>query len=307
MNPSPITISLDGGPVLVDERRGLFLGALGVLGFSLTLPMTRIAVAELDPVFVGLGRALIAAALAAILLRWQGCPPPARRHLPSLLIVSLGVIVGFPLFSSLAVQHVPSAHAAVVVGLLPLATALFAVLRAHEKPSLAFWISAGIGSSAVVLFALAASGWAFRADDGLLLVAVLLCGLGYAEGGKLARELGGARVIAWALVLAAPLLAAPVTYVAFHHGLHASPRAWAAFGYTGIVSMFLGFIAWYQGLAIGGVARVSQVQLLQTFMTLVWSWLLLGEHLTLLTLGTAVVVVATVVLGRRTRITQRPN
>jgi len=305
MNQSSVTIPIDRNLVFVDERRGLFLGALGVLGFSLTLPMTRIAVAELDPIFVGLGRALIAAALAAVLLCWQRCPPPARRHLSGLLIVSLGVIVGFPLFSSLAMRHVPSAHAAVVVGLLPLATALFAVLRAHERPSLAFWISAGIGSSAVVLFALAESSWTFRAADGLLIVAVLLCGLGYAEGGKLARELGGARVIAWALVLAAPLLAVPVIYVAVHHGLHASPRAWAAFGYTGVVSMFLGFIAWYQGLAIGGVARVSQVQLLQTFVTLAWSWLLLGEHLSLLTLGTATVVVATVVGGRRTRITQR--
>jgi drug/metabolite transporter (DMT)-like permease len=302
MNSSPIAVQINTNRVTVDESRGLILGALGVIGFSLTLPMTRIAVAELDPVFVGLGRALIAALLSAIMLRKQRSPLPARRHLTSLLIVTLGVIIGFPLFTSLAMQHLPASHGAIVLGLLPLATALFAVLRAHERPSPTFWIAAAIGSTAVVLFALANSGWDFRAADGLLLVAVILCGLGYAEGGKLARELGGAQVIAWALLLASPILAIPVAYVAFHHNMHASFRAWAAFGYTGVVSMFLGFIAWYQGLAVGGVARVSQMQLLQVFITLGWAWLLLDERITPLTLVTAVVVVTTVAMGRRATI-----
>ena len=286
----------------VDETRGLLLGGLGMLGFSLTLPMTRLAVAELDPVFVGLGRALVAAVLAAIMLAWRRDPLPARRHLPGLFIVALGVIVGFPLFSSLAMRHVPAAHGAVVIGLVPLATAVFAVLRTHERPSRGFWVAAFAGSAAVVAFALVEGGWHLQAADGLLLVAVILCGLGYAEGGRLARELGGWRVISWALVLAAPFIVVPVAMAAAAHGLHASARAWAAFGYTGVVSMFLGFWAWYHGLARGGVARVSQVQLLQCFLTLGWAALLLGEQVSSLTMVTAVLVVAIVALGRQAAI-----
>lgn len=285
-----------------DETRGLLLGGLGMTGFSLTLPMTRLAVAELDPVLVGLGRALVAAVLAALVVWWRRDPFPDRRHLPGLLIVALGVVIGFPLFSSLAMQRVPAAHGAVVVGLVPLATALFAVRRAGERPSRAYWVAAVAGSLAVVVFALAESAWNFRAADGLLLIAVGLCGLGYAEGGRLARELGGGRVISWALLLAAPIVVVPVGRVALIHGLHASPRAWAAFGYTGVVSMFLAFWAWYRGLALGGVARVSQVQLLQAFLTLAWAALLLGEPITGLTVVTAGFVVGTVALGRRAAI-----
>ena len=285
-----------------DESRGLLLGGLGILGFSLTLPMTRLAVAELDPIIVGLGRTLLAAVLAALVLIIQRRPFPGWRYLPSLAVVAGGAIVGFPLFSSLAMRQVPSAHGAVVGGLIPLVTVAVATLRGHERPSPAFWCAAGAGSLAVVLFALSESGWTFRSADGLLLLAVVLCGFGYAEGGRLAREIGGGTVILWGLLLSVPMVAVPVARVLLLHGAHASLRAWAAFSYTGVISVFLAFWVWYRGLALGGVARVSQIQLLQAFLTLGWASLLLGEHITRLTFFTAAFVVTTVAIGRRTAV-----
>ncbi|HWA08224.1 MAG TPA: DMT family transporter [Opitutaceae bacterium] len=290
-----------------DETRGLLLGGLGILGFSLTLPMTRLAVAELDPVLVGLGRTLIAAALAGVVVLVRRDPFPGLRHLPALAAVSFGAIIGFPLFSSLAMRQVPAAHGAVVVGLIPLVTVGVATLRGHERPSAAFWCAAAAGSLAVVTFALVESGWVFRSADALLLVAVLLCGFGYAEGGRLSREIGSGRVLTWALILSAPVVAWPVLHILAAHGAHASVRGWAAFAYTGVISVFLAFWVWYRALAVGGVARVSQIQLLQAFITLGWASLLLGEPITRLTLITAVVVVTTVAIGRRTAVGPSPS
>jgi len=278
------------------------LGLLAVCGFSLTLPMTRIAVAELDPVFVGLGRSMISVVLAAAVLLWKRDPFPGRRFLPSLLVIALGVVVGFPLFSAFALRYVPAAHGAVVVGILPLGTALCGALRAGERPSAGFWLAALAGTATVVAFVFLESGLRPTRADLLLLAAVATCAMGYAEGGRLSRELGGWRVISWALVLACPFLAIPVGLSAWKHGLHASAGAWAAFAYMGVVSMFLAFWAWYRGLALGGVARVSQVQLLQPFLTIAAAWAILGEHVSPLTLIAALVVVATVALGRRASI-----
>ncbi len=281
------------------EARGLLLGAIGMTCFSFTLPMTRLAVAELDPIVVGLGRALVAAVFGAIVLIWKRDALPARRHWPGLLVVALGAIIGFPLLTSFALRHAPAAHAAVVTGLLPLSTALFAVLRAHERPSRGFWIAAIAGSGFVVTFALAESGWTITPADALFLLAVVVCGLGYAEGGRLARELGGWRVICWSLLIAVPIIVVPVGLSVAHHGLHASSRAWFGFGYVSLISVFLGFIIWYQGLALGGVARVGQLQLLQPFLTFAWAAWLLGERIGPLTLITAACVIAIVALGRR--------
>jgi drug/metabolite transporter (DMT)-like permease len=288
-----------------DENRGLLLGVLGVLGYSLTPPMTRLAVAELDPVTAGLGRSVLSAVLAIVVLAVQRDRWPARRHLPGLLVVALGSIIGFPLFLSLALQHVPAAHSAVVIGLLPLVTALCGTLFDHDRPSRRFWLAAIAGSACVIGFVFAESGWDLRAADGFLLLSVLAGAIGYAEGGRLSRELEGRRVISWALVLSLPLLIGPVIWAVSRHGLHASPRAWGAFAYTGIVSMFLATWVWYAGLARGGVARVSQVQLLQPFLTIAASWWLLGERITTLTWICAVVVLATVMLGRGTAIHRR--
>ena len=275
--------------------------------FSLTVPLTRVAVADLDPAFVGLGRAIVAAALAAALLLITRQPLPERRHLGRLVVVGSGVIVGFPLFTSLALRDLPSADAAVIVGLLPAATAVMAVLRGGERPSGAFWGACAFGLFAVLLFAVS-QGAGLVPDRGhlLVLVAVFSCALGYAEGGALAQEIGGGRVISWSLVIFAPLLAPFVAWTVFGPGgaglAAAGPAAWAGFAYVSVVSMFLGFFAWYRGLAEGGVARVGQVQLSQPVLTLLWSALLLGEHVGPLTVLCALLVLGSVAVGQRTRV-----
>ena len=294
------------GAASKSEARGLGLGILGVLGFSLTLPMTRLAVSELNPIFVSLGRSLISAALAAGVLLWKRDSFPGARYLPSLLVVALGVVVGFPVFTTLAMREVPASHGAVVTGILPLGTALFGALRARERPSAGFWLAASAGTATIVAYVVIQSGLRPTAADMLLVAAVATCSAGYAEGGRLSRELGGLRVISWALLLASPLLAIPVAVVISVHGEHASAQAWAAFAYMGVISMFLAFWAWYEGLAMGGVARVSQVQLLQPFLTIGASWLILGERITPLTIVAALIVVATVAIGRRAPIARQP-
>lgn len=281
------------------ETRGLLLGLGGMLCFSFTLPMTRLAVAELDPMIVGAGRAIVAAFFGALILLGKRVPLPERRHWGSLVVVALGAILGFPVLTSIALRGSPSAHAAVVTGLLPLSTAFFAVLRAHERPSPRFWLAAISGSALVVIFALAESGWTLTRSDLLLLLAAAVCGLSYAEGGRLARQLGGWHLVCWALVIAAALAAIPVGLTVARHGLHASWRGWLGFGYVSLFSVFIGFIIWYQALALGGVARVSQLQLLQPFLTFLWAALLLDEHVSPLTLLTAVCVIALVAVGRR--------
>ncbi|HET7077730.1 MAG TPA: DMT family transporter [Chloroflexia bacterium] len=284
------------------ETRGLAYGFLGVLAFSLTLPATRVAVAYFDPTAVGLGRALVAAGLAALLLLFTRQPWPSRAQWRSLVIVATGVILGFPLLSAWAMSRLPAAHGAVILGLLPLATALAGALRAGERPSRGFWVAGVAGSATVVAFAVSMGAGDIQPADLALFAAVLAAALGYAEGGRLARELGGWQVISWALVLAAPFIAVPV-FLALGNSAPAAPwTAWFSFGYVAVVSQFLGFFAWYRGLALGGVARVSQLQLLQPFLTLLASALLLGEQITLLMVGAALLVLVTVALGRKAAI-----
>ena len=267
-------------------------GALGVLAFSFTLPATRLAVADLDETVVGLGRAVAAAALAAVLLAGRRERLPAARHVPRLAIVALGVVIGFPLFTSLALASVPAAHGAVIVGLIPAATAAMAVLRAHERPSARFWLAVAGGVLAVLAFAATQGAGRPQAGDLLILLAVALGALGYAEGGALAREIGGWRVICWALVLAVPFLAPVVALKAAQSGLHGGAEAWLGFAYVSVFSMFLGFFAWYRGLARGGVARIGQLQLAQPVLTLLWSAMILGEHFGAGTIAAALCVLA---------------
>lgn len=269
----------------------------------MSLPATRIAVQDLDPWFVAFGRAVGAALLAYAYLRIVAAPRPTAGQRRRLTIVALGVVVGFPLFTSLALTTQTAAHGAVVVTLLPALTAVFAVLRAGERPAPAFWVAV-IGGLVAVLGFLVLSGQVrggLTAADLFLLCAVVLCGLGYAEGGALARELGGARTICWALIIALPVTG-PVTLVAaWLHPPHAGTPGWVAFGYLGVVSMFLAFFAWYAGLARGGVARAGQVQLAQPVLTLLWSALLLGETVTPASIAEALAVLACVTLTQRTR------
>ncbi|MEH0844970.1 DMT family transporter [Micromonospora sp. CPCC 205711] len=286
----------------MDRTGGLALGGLGVLAFSMSLPATRVAVQQLDPWFVAFGRAAGAALLACAYLRFTGAPRPTGQW-RRLSIVALGVVVGFPLFTSLALVTQTSAHNAVVITMLPAMTAVFAVLRAGERPPLLFWAASAGGLLAVFLF-LGVSGavhGALSPADLFLLASVVLCGLGYAEGGALARELGGARTICWALLLSLPVTV-PVTVVAaVAEPPHADAVAWSAFAYLTVVSMFMGFFAWYAGLARGGIAQVGQIQLAQPVLTLVWSALLLGEVVTPASIAAALVVLACVVLIQRTR------
>ena len=287
-------------------REGLLWGALAVVAFSLTLPATRVAVPELGSILVGLGRAVVAAALATGVLVIRRERLPARRYWPRLALVAVGVVGGFPLLSALALRHMPASHGAVLVGLLPAGTAVAAVFRARERPSWGFWASVLAGLGGVLAFALAQGAGRPTAGDGLVLLAVAAGAVGYAEGGALARELGGWRVICWALVLAAPLLI-PVVGLSLGPELRtASASAWLGLGYVSSVSMFLGFFAWYRGMALGGVARVSQLQLAQPLLTLLWCALLLDEPVGHGTLGAAVGVMMCVLLSVRGRVSRAP-
>ena len=284
----------------------LLLGFLGVLGFSLTLPATRVAVEELDATFVGIGRAVVAAALAAAVLAVCREPLPSRRHLGRLAAVGVGVVLGFPLLSALALRDLPSAHAAITVGILPAATAVAAVLRAGERPTRSFCLASGAGLVAVLAFAASQGAGLPRAGDLLLLGAVALAAVGYTEGAVLARELGGWRVISWALLLSLPVTL-PVSVVAGLGGsLSGDFDAWLGFAYVALVSMYLAFFAWYAGLARGGVARIGQVQLAQPVLTLLWSALLLGEQVGAGTMLAAAAVLASVAATQRTRVEGHP-
>lgn len=281
------------------ETVGFIYGFLGVLCFSFTLPATRVAVAELNPNIIGLGRAMVAAVLAATLLFVTGQPKPARQHLPGLVWVVAGVIIGFPVLSAWALRQLPASHSAILIGILPLATAIIGALRTGERPSGLFWLAAILGSTVVVGFALIQGGGSLHWADLLLIAAVLAGAVGYAEGGRLARDLGGWQVISWALLLSAPILIIPLGVAIRQHGLVASPAAWLGFGYVSLFSMFLGFFAWYHGLALGGVARVSQIQLLQPFLTILAAALFLGETITPLLISAALIVCGVVALGKR--------
>jgi drug/metabolite transporter (DMT)-like permease len=286
--------------------RGAFLwGALGVLAFSFSLPATRLAVAELDGTMVGLGRALVAAAVAVIVLAATGQRLPPRRLWPRLALTAVGVVVGFPLFSAWALTLVPAAHAAVIAGLLPAATAVMAVLRSGERPRAAFWAATLLGLIAVLGFAATQGIGRPQLADALILIAVLLGGLGYAEGGALSRQLGAWQVISWVLVLSAPVLLPIVAWRVLQVGLSASPAAWLGFAYVALVSMYLGFFAWYYALALGGVARIGQLQLVQPVLTMLWSAMLLGERVTWEMALAAAGVLGSVALTQRSRVLDR--
>ncbi len=286
---------------LSPHLEGLLFGGIGVLAFSLTMPATRAAAPELGGVFVGLGRSLVAALLATALLFCLREPLPERRHWRGLALVALGAIVGFPLCSAIAMQSLPAAHGAVATGLLPAATAVMGALRAGERPSKLFWLGCLVGVGAVLAFAMTEGAGRPHPGDLLLLLAVGLGALGYAEGGRLAREMNGWRVICWALVMVAPLLIVPILLTVAQHGVSASPRAWIGFGYVSVVSAFLGFFAWYRGLAVGGVARVGQIQLVQPVLTLCWSALLLGETLRLPSVLASLTLIAVALCTQRLR------
>jgi drug/metabolite transporter (DMT)-like permease len=284
------------------ETRGLWLGLLGVAIFAMTLPMTRLAVGPVDapqlsPLFVTAGRAALAALLSIAFLLLTRAPWPPRRVWPTLALCAAGTVIGFPLFVSLALRQVEAMHAAVVTGLLPLATAAIAARVFKQRPSLGFWLCAVLGSALVLAFAGLSGEGRLSAADGLLLLAMLCAAGGYVAGATASRQLTPEQVICWVLVLSLPL-SAPLTWASWPAHA-ASAAAWGGFAYVTLFSMWLGFFAWYRGLALGGTVRVSQVQLLQPFLALLFAVPILGEKLDAMTLLFSLAVIATVFVGRK--------
>jgi drug/metabolite transporter (DMT)-like permease len=301
--PAPVPVPTRTG--MSRETSGMLLGLAGVGIFALTLPATRLAVAELPPAFVALGRAVAAAVLAAIWLCWKRAPLPPRSALMPLALVALCCVIGFPWLTSLALQTLPASHGAVLIGILPLATAAFSALRGNEKPSAGFWVMALIGSALVVAFALHQSGGSFHAADLLMFGAVILAAVGYAEGARLSQSMGGQQVISWALVLSTPLVAPVLLWTSIPHAgmiAQAGLTAWLGFAYTAAFSMYIGFLFWYSGMARGGIARVGQVQLVQPFITLLGAWVILGEPLAPSNFLFAAAVITVVAVGRKMQI-----
>lgn len=282
---------------------GWLSGLIGVVIFSGSLPATRVAVTGFDPVFLTLARASIAGLLALALLFVFRQKRPARDDMASLFIVSFGVVVGFPLLTALALRHITSAHSIVFVGLLPLATAVFAVLRGGERPRPAFWFFSCLGSVLVAGFSLSnslASGLGVSlAGDFLMLGAIIVCGLGYAEGAALSRKLGGWQVISWALVLSLPLMLPLAFFTGPKTLAGIDPQAWGGLAYVSLFSMLIGFIFWYRGLALGGIAAVGQLQLLQPFFGLVLAATLLHEEVSPAMIAITLVVVLCVAGARK--------
>jgi drug/metabolite transporter (DMT)-like permease len=283
------------------ERLGLLLGLVGVLAFSLTLPMTRLAVAELDAWFVAFGRMALAGLVSGLWLWLARAPRPTAGQWPWLAGCVVGVVVGFPLCSSLAMRTLPANHGAVINGLLPFATALLAALWLGERHRARFWSCAAIGSAIVIGFALR-HGVAVGHGHLWMLAAVLIGAIGYVAGGRLSRSMGGVNTILWSLVLALPLTLPVAAWLAVTTPMHAGTAAWGAFAYITLISQIAGFFAWYNGLALGGIARVGQVQLLQAFFTIAAAAWLFGEQVEPLTWLAAAAVVATIAVGRTERI-----
>lgn len=290
---------------MTSETKGMWLGAIGIAIFSLTLPFTRVAVAELNPVLMALGRAVVAACCSVLLLWWTNASRPTRAQVKSLCIIASGVVVGFPVFSSIAMSQISASHGAIMLGILPLATALFGALRFGERPSTGFWITALIGSALVAAFALDEGAGSFQLGDLAMLIAVIAAAMGYAEGGRLSESMSGQQVISWALVLSMPIVLPMTIWLAFHYGVKASAGAWVGFAYVSLFSMFIGFFFWYKGLALGGIARVGQVQLIQPFLTLLGAAAILGEALELRTFLFALAIIAVVAAGKKMAIKRR--
>lgn len=288
----PAQMGMTSAEALDRTAEGWLSGLLGVMIFSGSLPATRLAVAGLSPFFVTGARAAIAALIAAACLALVRQGRPSRSDFRSLVIVSIGVVLGFPMLTALALQQITAGHSIVFIGLLPLATAAFGVLRGGERPHRAFWAWSGAGAATVAGFALLTSGGGELEGDLLMLGAILVCGLGYAEGATLSRRIGGWQVISWALLLALPVMV-PLALVAAPPSFgDVMPSAWIGLGYVGVFSMFVGFVFWYRGLALGGIAGVGQLQLLQPFMGLLLAAVLLHESI-----AAGMVVAAAIVVG----------
>jgi drug/metabolite transporter (DMT)-like permease len=291
-------------PVPKNWQTGLIPGSLGLLAFSGTLPATRVAVPVFGPAILTCSRIEIAAVLGVFALclirgrRW-----PDSGDLFGILWTGLGLAVGYPFFVALALERVPSAHGAVVVGLAPAAMAIISVVRTGERPPWRFWIGCGAGVLAVAAFAIYQGGGRLELADGWLVAATLSVGFAYVEGGRVSREFGGTATLCWAMIMLAPFAAIPLVIEVQAHAWRAIPwPAWAGFWYAGVLSMFLGSVAWYRGLAAGGIARIGQLNLAQPLLALLWSAILLDERITWPFVATAIIVIGAMTVCIKSRI-----
>ena len=278
---------------------GAALAWLGVLAFSMSTPMTKIALRDLDPVVVSLGRAAVASVLAGACLLARRASLPTAPQIRQVVAVAGGVVLGSPLLAAIALRHTDSAHGSIILGLTPLATAGLAVARAGERPSALYWLAGGCGIVAVSAFTMRSGGGSWRAADALLFLAVVAAAVGFAEGALLARQMPAWQVISWALVLSAPVAWVGAALTVAKTRLTAPAEDWLAFSYVASVSMFLAFFAFYAGLARLGIARGSQLQLAQPALAITWGWPMLGERLTPEAVATVVIVLFAVAAGRR--------
>jgi drug/metabolite transporter (DMT)-like permease len=281
--------------------RGMFIGFIGIALFSFTLPFTRYTIQFADPLLVAWGRGVVAGLAACVCLLATRQRKPNALELKYLCLAIVGIVFGWPTLSSISMKYAPAAHGAVINGLLPISTAVIGAFLARQRLSSAFWALALIGAALVAVYALWEGGGALQAGDGVMLIAVLFGGLGYAGGAKAATTLGGWQTICWALVIALPLTSAASLWA-----YRSTPIAWAAipalawwaFAYLALVSQLIGFFAWYAGLALGGVPAVSQVQLLQIFMTVAASSALALDPVPARTWVFAVLVIGVLVAVR---------
>jgi drug/metabolite transporter (DMT)-like permease len=281
------------------ETKGMLIGFIGILIFSLTLPVTKIAVLTFNPYFIAFGRACLAGLFALAYLLYTRAPLPSKADLAKIAVIALGVVFGFPIFTTVAMEEGSSSHGAVILGMMPLATTVIGVIRFKERPSIGFWLVSILGAGLVMTYALLKSSGSLTYIDGLLVLGGICACIGYVEGGELSRRMNPRAVISWALLISLPINII-ATYFTF------SPAYWSAeaialtsFIYLSLFPMYLGFFFWYEGLAIGGIARVSQVQLVQPFCTLLAASFFLGDPLTVLNMVFAFLVVSTVVLSKR--------
>ena len=289
------------------ERLGLLLGFIGMVIFGGTLPATRIAVAEIDPIALTALRTAIAGVCSLVLLLVLRRPLPPRALWPQLVIAMLCVAVLFPLLMSMGMQRVDASHGGVVLGVLPIATALVAVAITHERPRPLFWIASLAGAALVIAFSLRQGGGAFSAGDLLLFAAVAVSAIGYAFSGRLAAHMPGWEVISWILVIGLPLSIPAAVLTLPHDAGEIALKSWLGLLYVALFSQWIGFFAWNAGLAMGGIARVSQVQLLQPFVTFALAAFFNGEVITLQILLFAAAVVVTVAVSTRTRTGPAPS
>ncbi len=285
-----------------DETLGLFLGFIGMVAFGITLPMTRMAVGtadnpQLDPVFVTAGRAAIAGLLSVLYLLFRRAELPRRHHWRPLIICAVGTVLGYPLFLGFALRDVHAMHAAVITGILPLFSAIAGAIYFRQRPSLGFWLFALLGCTLVIAYAVSKGGGSLTLADGYLLLAIISTAVGFAGGTEVSRERPAPEVICWVLVISLPFTI-PFTLL-YIPSETVSWQAWVGLAYVSLFSMWLGFFVWYRGLALGGMVRVSQVQLLQPFVSFIAAVPLLGEKMDMFTLGFLLAVMATVFFGRK--------